>query len=341
MDVDVQDVASAVAQANGLLLLPVDVDFLQSSELPDAVVDVHHVVARLKSGEFLEGQGLLALLEAFLQPESVVAFEQLVVGVDQQLELFVYKALAQLDGNGMVRHFSFAVGENVVQPLDLRGLSGDDDVVVALPVVGLQVGGDQVEVLVEARLLDHVPVDDHPIRKRGAAVELHDVEGFEQAFQPFGRDEQGFRRGEFDRIRNALKGAHRALHGLFQLAFGTLGIGHPNARVGRDKVEQRLDGFVEALVADVGHDHRSGHLVDTELGDGIKLPDGVHFVTKEFDAVRMVKRVGKHIDNAPAHRVLPGLVDKINLAKPVLDEHLVQEVHGVLLAQGQGEGLFG
>ena len=55
----------------------------------------------------------------------------------------------------------------------------------------------------------------------------------------------------------------------------------------------------------------------------------------------MVKRVGKHIDNAPAHRVLPGFVYKINLAEPVLDEHLVEEVHGILLAQAQGKGLFG
>ena len=58
MDVDVQDVASSVAQANRFLFLAVD--FLQTSELPDAVVDVHHVVARLKGGELLQGQGLLA-----------------------------------------------------------------------------------------------------------------------------------------------------------------------------------------------------------------------------------------------------------------------------------------
>ena len=125
------------------------------------------------------------------------------------------------------------------------------------------------------------------------------------------------------------------------MAFRALGVGHPNARVGRDKVEQRLDRFVEALVADVGHHHRPGHLVDAELGDGIKFPDGVHLIAKELNAVGMVKRVGKHIDNAPAHRVLPGFVYKINLAEPVLDEHLVEEVHGVLLAQGQGKGLFG
>ena len=249
--------------------------------------------------------------------------------------------MAQLDGDGVVRNFGFAVCENVVQPLDLGGLPRHNHVVVALPVVGLQVGGDQVEVFVETRLRDHVPVDDHPIRKRGAPVELHDMEGFEQAFQPFGCDEQGLWRGEFDRIRNAFKGALRALHGLFQLAFGAFGIGHPNARIGRDEVEQRLDGFVEALVADVGHHHRPGHLVDTELGDGVKLSDGVHFVAEELDAVGMIKRVGKHVYNAATHRVLPGFVNKINLAETVFDEHLVKEVHGVLLTQGQGEGLFG
>ena len=167
------------------------------------------------------------------------------------------------------------------------------------------------------------------------------MERFEQAFQPFRCDEQGFWRREFDRIRNAFKGALRALHGFFQLTFSALGVGHPNARVGRDKVEQRLDGFVEALVADVGHHHRPGHFVDAELRDGIKLPDGVHLIAKELDAVGMVKRVGKHIDNASAHCVLPGFVHKIDFAEPVLDEHLVEEVYGVLLAQGQGKGLFG
>ena len=75
VDVDVQDVASPVAQANRFLFLSVDVDFLQPSELPDAVVDVHHVVARLKGGELFEGQGLLAFFEAFLQSETVVSFE--------------------------------------------------------------------------------------------------------------------------------------------------------------------------------------------------------------------------------------------------------------------------
>ena len=39
MDVDVQDVASPVAQANRFLFLAVDVDFLQTSELPDAVTE--------------------------------------------------------------------------------------------------------------------------------------------------------------------------------------------------------------------------------------------------------------------------------------------------------------
>ena len=37
-----------VDQADGLLFFAVDVDFLQASKLSNAVVDVHHVVARLK-----------------------------------------------------------------------------------------------------------------------------------------------------------------------------------------------------------------------------------------------------------------------------------------------------
>ena len=229
--------------------------------------------------------------------------------------------------------------QNVVQPLDLRGLSGDDDVVVALPVVGLQVGGDEVEVLVEAWLRDHVPVDDHPIRNV-VAVELHNVEGFEQAFQPFRCDEQGFRRGEFDSIRNAFKGALRALHGLFQLAFRALG----------SAIQMRVSAGIKLNSGSTDSWRLWSPMLGTTTARVILLTlsweMGSNFGWSPLHRQRtQCGRDGQ--TSRKTHRQCPRapriarFVDKINLAEPVLDEHLVEEVHGVLLAQGQGKGLFG
>ena len=203
----------------------------------------------------------------------MVALEQLVVGVDQQLELFVHKALAQFNRDGVVGHLCFAIGEDVVQAFDLRCLACDNDVVIALSVIGLQIRSDEVEILVETRLGEHVPIDHHAVRKRRSSVELHDVKGFNQGFKFFRADEECFRRGEFDGVRHPFECAFRALHGLLQLAFGALGVSHPNPGVGRNEIEERLHRFVEALVANVGHHHRTGHLVNAKLRDGIKLPD--------------------------------------------------------------------
>ena len=67
VDADVEHIAAFVGQPNGLLLLAVDIDFLQAAEFSDAVVDVHHEVAGLQGQQLLERQGLLVAFEAFFE----------------------------------------------------------------------------------------------------------------------------------------------------------------------------------------------------------------------------------------------------------------------------------
>ena len=52
MDVHIQHIPASVAESDGLLFLAVDVDFLQPAKLPNAVIDVDDVVARLQGREF-------------------------------------------------------------------------------------------------------------------------------------------------------------------------------------------------------------------------------------------------------------------------------------------------
>ena len=194
VDAHVEHVPAAVGEADGLLHLSVDFDFVESAEFPDAVVDVDHKIAHFQRHQLLDGERFFVLPEPFLEAEAVVALEQLVVGVDQNLELLVHKALAQLHRNGLVRHRFFpffeAVVEDVVQALELGRLAADDHVDVAAFVVRTQVGRDEVKLLVERRLRRHPVLENHAVGPRRAAAKLHHAERVEQALQGFACKEQ-------------------------------------------------------------------------------------------------------------------------------------------------------
>ena len=343
MDAHVEHVPAAVGEANGLLHLPVDFNFVKSAELADAVVDVDHEVAHFERHQFLDGQGLLVLAEAFLQSEAVVALEQLVVRVDQNLELLVYKPFAELHRNGLVGHGLLAlfeaVVEDVVEALELRRLAANDDVDVAVFVVGPKVGRDEVKLLVEGGLGGHPVFQDHPVGPRRSAAKLHHRERLEQPFEVLSVQEQFFRRGALHLAAQAVIVGAGAFHGLVESRFAALRVGHPKHRAGGQEAEEGFVGFVEAGIADVGDDGGARHFGHAQLRGGVKLPDGVHLVAKELDAVRVVEAEREDVDDAAAHAVLPGLVDEVHLFKLVGQQHLVEEIHGIGFAEGDGEGL--
>ena len=61
VDAHVEDVAAAVGEADGLLHLPVHLNLVESAELPDAVVDVHHKVPHFERHQFFDGQRFFVL----------------------------------------------------------------------------------------------------------------------------------------------------------------------------------------------------------------------------------------------------------------------------------------
>ena len=130
------------------------------------MVDVDDEITGLQRHQFFQGQRLFVLAESLLESETVVTLKQLMVGVDKSFQVFVDKSVAQFNGNWMMRHFFFPIGENVMQPLNLSGLASDNHVVIPLPMIGLQVGGDHVEVLIETGLRNHIPIDDHTGREK-------------------------------------------------------------------------------------------------------------------------------------------------------------------------------
>ena len=90
-------------------------------------------------------------------------------------------------------------------------------------------------------------------------------------------------------VGNPFKCRLSTLHGLFQMLLAAVGIGHPNARIAGDEIENGLNRFMQIAISHIGDDYSTGHLVDAELVDWIELPNGFDLIAKELDAVRMVK----------------------------------------------------
>ena len=182
VNADVEDVASAVRQPDGFLHFAIDLHLVQAAKLPDAVVDVHHKITHFQRHQFLDGERLFVLPEPFLQSEAMVTLKHLVVGVHKNLQVLVHKALAQLDGDGLVGHGFLTVFElvvkDVVDAFQLRGLPTHHHVDVSLFVVGPQVARNHVKLLVEGWLGGHSVLEDDACRPCGASTEFDHSERF-------------------------------------------------------------------------------------------------------------------------------------------------------------------
>ena len=83
MDADIQCILVLINEFNGLLLPAIQVNFLESPELPDTMIDMHHIVPWLQTGQLPDGQAFLPC-ELFIQLVTVIAVKDLVVGIKTQ-----------------------------------------------------------------------------------------------------------------------------------------------------------------------------------------------------------------------------------------------------------------
>ena len=187
VDADVEHVASTVSEPDGLLHFSVDFNFVKAAELADAMVDVDHVVAHLQRHQFFDGEGFFVFPEPFFQSETVVALKQLVVRVNEDFQVLVHEALTEFHGDGLVRHGFFPlfqpVVKDVVQALQLGGLATHHHIDIAVAVVGTQVGGNQVKLLVERRLLRHAVFQDDAVGPCRSTPKFHHTERLQQTLK--------------------------------------------------------------------------------------------------------------------------------------------------------------
>ena len=84
MDADIKDVSITIDQLDGLLLSSFHIDLLQAAKLPDAMVNVCHIIAHLQFVKLLKGNGLLLRITVF-KMKFVITLKDLMIGITAQL----------------------------------------------------------------------------------------------------------------------------------------------------------------------------------------------------------------------------------------------------------------
>ena len=335
----VEDVSPLVLEANRLLFLAADIDLLQATEFADSVVNVHHKIAGLQAHELLDRQRLLVLLEAVLEPEPVVTLENLVVCVDGEFESHIHKALAEFCGDGLVLDLIATVGENVVQTLELSALARHHERGITVLVSVLQMLGEEIEVLVEARLILVPKVHGQPVRKRRAAAKLNHPEAFQTALESQSCGVQFTRPKRLSLPCAPVVECLRLFDLLVELVDHTTDVPHPGHAVLPEELQKRLALLLEQLIAHIGDNHRPVHLAHTQLVRRIEFPDAIHLISEELDAIRMVESKAEDVHDASTNGILTGFVDIFHLLKTVVDENVIEEVLTDAVAPLDGIGV--
>ena len=318
----VDHVATLVDDAYHLLVTVLGGHAHQTTELADAEVDMHHVVARLHLLQLLHREGHLAGTGG-IGAEAVLmeTVENLVVGEAAHTAHVVGEALVEglVDvGEGDGRARRFLIVENVAQALYLLGAVGEHEDLVTLQDIVLERLTEQGEVLVEDGLRCGVERDAGLGGVGEMGRELHPD-------KPVG-------------IVHKLALAHQLVllahlaHDLVALLLGgslhALGQG-----LGRESLVVDTPYGLRHIVEVVGHEegvggqetekrhllaiHEFGHdlhallHVFRELGLYVEGADGVDLIAEEVDAERILAAERVDIDDAASLAELAGLVDVV------------------------------
>ena len=108
----------------------------------------------------------------------------------------------------------------------------------------------------------------------------------------------------------------------------------------RQKVEEGDHSPISLLIevlTQIGYDKKLLHTLLGELALYLKGAQTLHLVTKEVDAVGILRREGEDVNDASAQGILSRLIDIIYAFKAVATQHLGHKVHIHLLPLMQFE----
>ena len=332
VDVDEEHVAVLIDQLDGLVRATVLRDLHQPVETPDAVVDVHHVIARTETVELRHGH-LFVPPDLAVDAVALVAVENLVIGIEARLEPMVHESLVQRQRERSERRLPAPdLMEDIFEAFDLRPVLRKDESLVTAQRVADQIVGQQFEILVELGLRRRAEDD---FRIGGALSEVV-AEREQTAVRHIGQQavaagDVGVDLGRVVQIAQqfAAHVVHAPQHVIRIVA--------PVRRLAAGETRERDLAGLAGI--EVGDDLHAIEPVGRELARYVEPTDRIHLVAEEIHAVGFALREGEDIHDAAAHGVLPGLVDEVDLREPRIDERLPQHLGGDAVADPHGDGL--
>ena len=330
MDVHEQHVAVLIDELDRLVRLAVLLDLHQPVETPHAVIDVHHVVARAQLVQLGDGH-LLVAPDLAVDAVALVTVENLVVGVEAQLQVVVREPL--VEGHRQRPHDGLSAAdlvEDVLQPLDLRLVLRKNIGVVSPQGVADHVVGEHLEILVELRLRRRRKAH----RRRGGP--LRQVVAQQQEPRPRQIGQQAVAAGQ-QRIRllGTLHVRERFAPHVVHPAQHVVRIVEPPCGLRPGELREG-DARAAPRGVQVGDDLHAVEPVRRELARYVEPPDRIDLVAEEVQTVGFALRVGEDVHDAAAHGVLPGFIDEIHareirigqLLLEHLDREAVPDAHG-------------
>ena len=229
----------------------------------------------------------------------MVALKYLVIGITEQLEIFINKSFMNGSGNGIKNHFRFEVVENTLHPFQLPWIFRKNEQLEFFGFPAFQVTDQQVKLPVEGRLFPGIMTNGKGrkcFRKGVTMPETHQVPLQDFLFPLRYTDEITHRYlllfQFIIRIIPVFGFSNRLCPEFFLYpqkrleVFDTVGnmftaqgiILDPDHGVLRKKVKQGNPFFIFKLGINIGNDTYLQQFTFTQLGFGIHDPDGVHFI---------------------------------------------------------------
>ena len=336
MDIDEEHVAVLVDQLDRLLHPSVARGYLhQSVETPHAVVDVHHIVARTQLVQLGDGH-LLVAPDFAVDAVTLVTVENLVVGIEAQLQVVVHESLVQ--GHRQRPHDGLPAAnlvEDVLQTLHLRLVLRKNIGIVSPQGVADHIVRQHLEIFIEFRLRGCrklytcfrrpfgkvVPQDEHP-----ASGEV-------------GRQSVAAREQRID-LLGVLHVRQRLAAHVVDPPEHEIGVVEPPGGLRARKAHEgdlcrgRRPGI------QVGDNLHSVELVRRQLARDVEPPDRIHLIAEEIQSVGFALRIGEDVDDTAAHRILSGLVDEIHPREDGVDKLLLQHLDRDLVPDPHGNRSF-
>ena len=296
-------------------------DFHQSVEAPHAVVDVHHVVARAQLVELGDGH-LLVALDFAVDAVALVAVENLVVGVEAELQVVVDEALVKRQRQRAHDHLPAAnLVKDVAQALHLGAVLREDVGLVAAQAVANHVVGQQGEVLVEGGLRrrreEHLGIGRALLQ---VVAQHEDAAAADVRQQAVAASQQ-----RVDALRVVEVGHHLAAQ-VVDAAQHEIGVEEPEGGLLTRKAGQRDALRRGGRSREVGQNLDMVELVGGELARDFEAANRVDLVAEEVHAVGFALGKGEDVDDAAAQRVLARLVDEVDLLESGVDQGVDQHL---------------